>query len=134
MEEANFLTKYVSRVNIIHRRDAFRASKIMQARALSNPKIQVVWDSEVVEAYGGSDGGPLVGVKVKNLVSGEVSDFQVAGLFSVDISSSTPRATWPPSRAPRTPVSRGSSLPGTFRTRSTARPLLPLDQVCTKLY
>jgi thioredoxin reductase (NADPH) len=81
MEEANFLTKYVSRVYIIHRRDAFRASKIMQARALSNPKIQVVWDSEVVEAYGGSDGGPLAGVKVKNLVSGEVSDFQVAGLF-----------------------------------------------------
>uniref|UniRef100_A0ACD5ZSD5 Uncharacterized protein n=1 Tax=Avena sativa TaxID=4498 RepID=A0ACD5ZSD5_AVESA len=81
MEEANFLTKYGSRVYIIHRRDAFRASKIMQARALSNPKIQVVWDSEVVEAYGGSDGGPLAGVKVKNLVSGDVSDFQVAGLF-----------------------------------------------------
>ncbi|XP_051220404.1 thioredoxin reductase NTRA-like [Lolium perenne] len=74
MEEANFLTKYV------------------------------VWDSEVVEAYGGSDGGPLVGVKVKNLVSGEVSDIQVAGLFSVDSSSSTPRATWTPSWAPRTPV------------------------------
>ncbi|KAM0849227.1 hypothetical protein ACQ4PT_053860 [Festuca glaucescens] len=81
MEEANFLTKYSSRVYIIHRRDAFRASKIMQARALSNPKIQVVWDSEVVEAYGGSEGGPLACVKVKNLVSGEVSDFQVAGLF-----------------------------------------------------
>ncbi|XP_047045242.1 thioredoxin reductase NTRA-like [Lolium rigidum] len=81
MEEANFLTKYGSRVCIIHRRDAFHASKIMQAHALSNPKIQVVWYSEVVEAYGRSDGGPLAGVKVKNLVSGEVSDFHVAGLF-----------------------------------------------------
>ncbi|KAK1666996.1 hypothetical protein QYE76_055155 [Lolium multiflorum] len=81
MEEANFLTKYGSRVYIIHRRDAFHASKIMQAHSLSNPKIQVGWYSEVVEAYGGSDGGPLEGVNVENLVSGEVSDFQVAGLF-----------------------------------------------------
>ncbi|ONH97392.1 hypothetical protein PRUPE_7G187600 [Prunus persica] len=47
MEEANFLTKYGSEVHIIHRRDAFRASKIMQNRALSNPKIRVVWNSEV---------------------------------------------------------------------------------------
>jgi thioredoxin reductase (NADPH) len=52
----------------------------MQARALSNPKIQVVWDSEVVEAYGAGT-GPLAGVKVKNLVTGEVSDLQVSGLF-----------------------------------------------------
>ncbi|KAF8643110.1 hypothetical protein HU200_066982 [Digitaria exilis] len=81
MEEANFLTKYGSHVYIIHRRNTFRASKIMQARALENPKISVVWDSEVVEAYGGAGGGPLAGVKVKNLVSGEVSDLQVAGLF-----------------------------------------------------
>jgi len=81
MEEGNFLTKYGSKVYIIHRRNTFRASKIMQARALSNPKIQVVWDSEVVEAYGGAGGGPLAGVKVKNLVTGEVSDLQVSGLF-----------------------------------------------------
>lgn len=81
MEEGNFLTKYGSQVYIIHRRNTFRASKIMQARALSNPKIQVVWDSEVVEAYGGAGGGPLAGVKVKNLVTGEVSDLQVSGLF-----------------------------------------------------
>ncbi|KAF7080033.1 hypothetical protein CFC21_084182 [Triticum aestivum] len=66
MEEGNFLTKYGSQVYIIHRRNTFRASKIMQARALSNPKIQVVWDSEVVEAYGGAGGGPLAGVKFLN--------------------------------------------------------------------
>ncbi|PWZ16044.1 Thioredoxin reductase NTRA [Zea mays] len=81
MEEANFLTKYGSQVYIIHRRSDFRASKIMQARTLSNPKIKVVWNSEVVEAYGGAEGGPLAGVKVKDVVTGEVSDLQVAGLF-----------------------------------------------------
>ncbi|CAN6281088.1 unnamed protein product [Urochloa humidicola] len=53
----------------------------MQARALENPKIKIIWDSEVVEAYGGEGGDPLAGVKVKNLVSGEVTDLQVAGLF-----------------------------------------------------
>ncbi|KAG6519809.1 thioredoxin reductase NTRB-like [Zingiber officinale] len=80
MEEANFLTKYGSMVYIIHRRDAFRASKIMQARALGNPKIKVVWNSEVVEAYGEAQ-GPLAGVKVKNVVTGQVSDVNVSGLF-----------------------------------------------------
>ncbi|WOK91959.1 thioredoxin reductase NTRB [Canna indica] len=80
MEEANFLTKYGSKVYIVHRRDTFRASKIMQARALGNPKIEVVWDSEVVEAYGENQ-GPLTGVKVKNVVTGEVSDIKVSGLF-----------------------------------------------------
>ncbi|KAK9948209.1 hypothetical protein M0R45_003796 [Rubus argutus] len=80
MEEATFLTKYGSEVNIIHRRDTFRASKIMQNRALSNPKIKVLWNSEVVEAYGGEK-GPLAGLKVKNVVTGEVSDLKVSGLF-----------------------------------------------------
>ncbi|KAG8373579.1 hypothetical protein BUALT_Bualt11G0039100 [Buddleja alternifolia] len=78
MEEANFLTKYASKVYIIHRRDAFRASKIMQNRALSNPKIKVLWNSGVIEAYGERT---LGGLKVKNVVSGEVSDLKVCGLF-----------------------------------------------------
>ncbi|OWM66510.1 thioredoxin reductase 1, mitochondrial-like isoform X2 [Punica granatum] len=81
MEEANFLTKYGSRVYIIHRRDSFRASKIMQSRALSNPKIEVVWNSVVMEAYGDGERGVLGGLKVKNVVSGEVSDLKVSGLF-----------------------------------------------------
>ncbi|KAJ0262731.1 Thioredoxin reductase 1 [Hirschfeldia incana] len=78
MEEAIFLTKYGSSVSIIHRRDAFRASKIMQQRALANPKIDVVWNSTVVEAYGD---GVLGGLKVKNVVTGEVKDLKVNGLF-----------------------------------------------------
>ncbi|KAJ9704160.1 hypothetical protein PVL29_005441 [Vitis rotundifolia] len=81
MEEATFLTKYGSKVYIIHRRDAFRASKIMQQRALSNPKIEAIWNSVVVEAHGDEKGRLLGGVKVKNVVSGEVSDLKVSGLF-----------------------------------------------------
>ncbi|PHT56251.1 Thioredoxin reductase 1 [Capsicum baccatum] len=78
MEEANFLTKYGSKVYLIHRRDEFRASKIMQNRALTNPKIEVIWNSTVVEAYGEK---LLGGLKVKNVVTGEVSDLNVSGLF-----------------------------------------------------
>ncbi|CAM8927890.1 unnamed protein product [Rhodiola kirilowii] len=82
MEEANFLTKYGSKVYIIHRRDTFRASKIMQQRAFSNPKIEVVWNSGVVEAYGDEDGkGKLGGLKVKDFLSGELKDLKVSGLF-----------------------------------------------------
>ncbi|KAL1141444.1 hypothetical protein V6Z11_A11G030500 [Gossypium hirsutum] len=78
MEESTFLTKYGSKVYIIHRRDTFRASKIMQNRVISNPKIEVIWNSVVVEAYGDR---VLGGLKVKNLVTGEVSDLKVNGLF-----------------------------------------------------
>ncbi|KAG5614129.1 hypothetical protein H5410_013953 [Solanum commersonii] len=78
MEEATFLTKYGSKVYIIHRRDEFRASKIMRNRAFSNPKIEVIWNSAVVEAYGEKS---LGGLKVENVVTGEVSDLEVSGLF-----------------------------------------------------
>ncbi|KAH0909183.1 hypothetical protein HID58_032504 [Brassica napus] len=82
MEEANFLTKYGSKVYIIHRRDKFRASKIMQKRALSNPKIEVILNGSVVEAYGDENGkGVLGGLKVKNVVNGAVSDLKASGLF-----------------------------------------------------
>jgi thioredoxin reductase (NADPH) len=81
MEEATFLTKYGSTVYIIHRRDEFRASKIMQNRALNNSKIKVLWNSAVEEAYA-EEGKPVLGgLKVKNVVSGEVSDLKVSGLF-----------------------------------------------------
>ncbi|XP_022733703.1 thioredoxin reductase NTRB-like [Durio zibethinus] len=81
MEESTFLTKYGSKVYIIHRRDTFRASKIMQSRVVSNPKIEVIWNSVVVEAYGDGERGVLGGLKVKNLLTGEVSDLKVSGLF-----------------------------------------------------
>lgn len=81
MEEATFLTKYGSEVYIIHRRDAFRASKIMQKRALENPKIKVVWNSAVVEAFGEGGKAVLGGLKIKNLATGDVSELKVSGLF-----------------------------------------------------
>ncbi|KAL0694241.1 hypothetical protein Bca4012_061421 [Brassica carinata] len=82
MEDASFLTKYGSKVYIIHRRDKFRASKIMQRRALTNPKIEVILNGSVVEAYGDEEGnGLLGGLKVKNVVTGDVSNLKASGLF-----------------------------------------------------
>ena len=81
MEEATFLTKYGSSVYIIHRREEFRASKIMQNRALSNPKIKVLWNSAVEEAYAEEGKGVLGGLKVKNVVTGDITDLKVSGLF-----------------------------------------------------
>ncbi|WP_433619563.1 thioredoxin-disulfide reductase [Dactylosporangium sp. CA-139114] len=79
MEEATFLTRFAAKVTIIHRRDSFRASKIMAERALANEKIEVLWNSVVTEVV---DGGGRVGaVRVKNTVSGEEQDLPVAGVF-----------------------------------------------------
>jgi len=80
MEEAVFLTKYGSKVYIIHRRDELRASKIMQKRATSNPKIEFLWSSTVDSAYG-YEKGQLGGVKVRNLKTNEVTDLPLSGLF-----------------------------------------------------
>jgi thioredoxin reductase (NADPH) len=80
MEEAMFLTKYGSKVYVIHRRDELRASKIMQARALAHPKIEFLWSSAVDEAYGNAK-GQLGGLKVKSLKTGEITDIPVSGLF-----------------------------------------------------
>ena len=78
IEEATFLTKFASKVTLIHRRDVLRASKIMQERALSNPKISPLWNT-VVEDLVGAD--RLEGAVVRNVVTGEVSTLPVTGLF-----------------------------------------------------
>jgi len=80
VEEATFLTKFASKVTIIHRRDQLRASKIMQERAKSNPKIGFLWDSAVTEVLG-VEGGCITGVRVKNLKSGQLRDLPCGGLF-----------------------------------------------------
>lgn len=79
MEEANFLTRFAKRVFIIHRRDEFRASKIMAERALKNPKIQVLWNSQVEEVLG--NGKSVTGVKLKNTQTGSVEEMPMQGLF-----------------------------------------------------
>jgi len=79
MEEATFLTRFAESVTIIHRRDEFRASKIMAERALSNPKIKVLWDSVVTEILDG--GGKVGGVRVRNLHTGAETVLDVTGVF-----------------------------------------------------
>jgi thioredoxin reductase (NADPH) len=79
MEEATFLTRFAETVTIVHRRDSFRASKVMQLRALNNPKIKVEWNS-VVEEVLGKDGA-VVGARLKNLQTGETKVLDITGLF-----------------------------------------------------
>jgi len=79
MEEATFLTRFASKVYIIHRRDSFRASKIMVDRALKNPKIEVVWNSLVEEVLG--DGKLANAVRVKNSQDGSTKEIPVEGVF-----------------------------------------------------
>jgi thioredoxin reductase (NADPH) len=79
MEEATFLTRFAETVTIIHRRDEFRASKIMQERALSNPKIKVEWNTVVTEILG--DDGKVVAVKLRDVHSGEERQLDVTGVF-----------------------------------------------------
>jgi len=81
MEEATFLTKFASDVSVVHRRDALRASKIMQDRAVKNPKISFIWDSVVDKVYGDPKAGGVTGVRLKNLKTGETQDFKTDGLF-----------------------------------------------------
>lgn len=77
MEEANFLSKYGSKVFLIHRRGQFRASKVMQERVFKNPKIEVVWDTVVEEARERADGKGLLGaLAVRNLKTGKESQLE----------------------------------------------------------
>lgn len=79
MEEANFLTRFASKVYVIHRRDSFRASKIMAERTMKNPKIEVLWNTEVVEVLG--DDKAMTGVVLNNTVTGVKSEKALQGLF-----------------------------------------------------
>ncbi|MBI4310211.1 MAG: thioredoxin-disulfide reductase [Chloroflexi bacterium] len=80
MEEATFLTRYATKVTIVHRRNELRASRIMQQRAFSNPKIGFTWDSEIIEVLG-VEGGAVNGVKLRNLKTGQVSQTAIDGVF-----------------------------------------------------
>jgi len=79
MEEASYLAKLVSKVTLIHRRDSFRASKIMQHRVLKNPKVSVVWDTVVEELLG--DGKSFTGARVRNVKTSGVTTLHAGGLF-----------------------------------------------------
>jgi len=83
MEEATFLTKFATKVTVVHRRDTLRASKIMQEKARRNPRIEFLWDSSVEEILGKNENGrrSLTGVRLKNLKTGTSSILRVDGLF-----------------------------------------------------
>ena len=78
MEEATFLTRFASKVVVIHRRDSLRASKIMIDRAASNPKIEFLWNTEVTDVLGDDN---VTGLKLRNTVDGRESDRAFTGLF-----------------------------------------------------
>jgi len=78
LEEANFLSRFASKVSVVHRRDKLRASKIMQDRAFKNEKISFIWNS-VVESILGAD--VVTGVRLHNIVTGHVSELKCAGVF-----------------------------------------------------
>jgi thioredoxin reductase (NADPH) len=78
MEEATYLTKYAREVVLVHRRDAFRASRIMADRALSNPKIRVEWNTEVVDVLGDE---AITGLRLREVQTGAVREMAVGGLF-----------------------------------------------------
>ncbi len=78
MEEATFLTRFADKVYIVHRRDEFRASKIMADRALNDPKIEVVWNSDVVDVVGEDK---VTGLQLRNHVDGAESTLPVTGVF-----------------------------------------------------
>jgi thioredoxin reductase (NADPH) len=78
MEEAIFLTRFATKVTLIHRRDSLRASAIMEDRARANPKIEFVWNSVIDEVLGD---GSVAGARLRNVVSGETSDIAASGVF-----------------------------------------------------
>jgi len=83
MEEANFLTRFASKVTIIHRRDRLRASKIMQDRTLANPRIAVMYETVIEEILGKEVNGrrSLTGIRVRNVRNGSVRDVRIDGVF-----------------------------------------------------
>ena len=80
LEEANFLTKYASKVTVVHRRGELRASKIMQDRAFANEKIAWVWDSVVTDVLGAREGG-VTGVRLRDTKTGAERDYPTQGVF-----------------------------------------------------
>jgi thioredoxin reductase (NADPH) len=82
VEEALFLTNFAEKVTVVHRRDAFRAEKIMQERLFRNPKIKVVWNSVLEEVLGTDQPRTVTGVRLRNVATGHVSTLEVDGVFT----------------------------------------------------
>ena len=81
VEEALFLTNFARKVTVVHRRDSFRAEKILQDRLFKNPKVEVVWNSALDEVLGGSEPKGVTGVRLENVVTGARTQLEVDGVF-----------------------------------------------------
>jgi thioredoxin reductase (NADPH) len=81
VEEALFLTNFAKRVTIVHRRDSFRAEKILQERLFKNPKIEVIWDHTIDEITGTKDPKSVTGVRLKNTKTGKITERAADGVF-----------------------------------------------------
>lgn len=133
MEEATFLTRFASKVYVIHRKDSLRASKIMQERAFANEKIEFIWNSEVLDVLGED---AVNGVRLRDTVDGTTRDLPLDGLFVAigndprthlvhDKLELTPEGTiWVDGRSSRTSVSgvfaAGDVIDPTYRQAATA--------------
>jgi thioredoxin reductase (NADPH) len=81
VEEALYLANLASKVTLVHRRDTLRAEKILQDRLFKNPKVEVVWNTTVEEILGKSDPAAVTGARVRNVITGEVSELSADGIF-----------------------------------------------------
>ena len=81
VEEAMFLTKFASKVKLIHRRNELRAEKMLQKKLMENKKIEIIWDSVIEDVIGDKDPKNVTGIKIKNVKSNKTEDLKVDGLF-----------------------------------------------------
>jgi thioredoxin reductase (NADPH) len=81
VEEALFLTNFASKVTVIHRRDSFRAEKILQDRLFKNPKVEVLWDHQVADFFGAENPKKVSGLKLRNVKTGEMKELKLDGVF-----------------------------------------------------
>jgi thioredoxin reductase (NADPH) len=81
VEEAMFLTKFASKVKLIHRRDSLRAEKLLQSKLMANKKIEIIWDSVLEEVLGNKDPKNVKAIKIKNVKTNKVEELKIDGLF-----------------------------------------------------
>jgi thioredoxin reductase (NADPH) len=126
VEEALFLTNFASQVTVVHRRDAFRAEKILQDRLFKNPKISVIWDSVVEDIAGSEDPLKVKGVVLRNVKTDATTQMQVDGVFvAIGHAPSTElvkdQVEMKPNGYVRTaPNSTATSVPGLFAAGDVA--------------
>jgi thioredoxin reductase (NADPH) len=120
VEEALFLTNFASKVTVVHRRDAFRAEKILQDRLFKNPKIEVTWDSALEEVVGSANPPKVTHAKLKNVKTGAITERAVDGVFiAIGHSPSTELVAGKVEMKPNgyvktAPFSTATSIPGLF--------------------